>query len=510
MARLPVDERTQIQGIYTDAWIHDGDKPHTVGSNPSLSVDVANLPITSFGEVAVAERTPIIQIYGQNGIRDDVLKTEVGTGSVTNSESMFVCDTGADAGSVAALLSAKQCTYRAGQGMVGLCTAIFDDPTAGYLQLAGFINSEDFIAVGYNGLEFGLQFGQWGALEYQELIVSTPAGGTETATVTVNGVGYSVDLTGGTADHNAYEIASQLQGVVPNYNFSSNANVVSALSTAPVPGGAFAFSSATAVALWAQIVAGSLPTVNTYALDPEVANWLLDPKFGNVFQLKVKYLGFGSPVLFIEHPDDSKLKKAAIIPYPNRNTRPLWGNPTFRIGWGAQSVGGTGGVTIKGASAGAFIEGKIVRDERPRTLSGRVASIPTAVQRNLITIRNRLHLNNRANRVELFSLSLWVATTASKTAFVHVDINPSVSGDLIYSYLDQTSSVVEYATSSANITGGREIITIPITASDGAVEIPLGKYFSALFPSETLSVSIEVDSGASYTADYSLIWQEDP
>jgi hypothetical protein len=188
----------------------------------------------------------------------------------------------------------------------------------------------------------------------------------------------------------------------------------------------------------------------------------------------------------------------------------LWGNPTFRIGWGAQSVGGTGGVTIKGASAGAFIEGKIIRDERPRTLSGRVTSIPTGVQRNLLSIRNRLHLNNRANRVELFSLSLWVATTATKTAFVHIDINPTVSGDLIYQYLDQTSSVVEYATSPANISGGREVLTIPITASDGAVEVPIGRYFSALYPSEVLSVSIEVDSGASYTADYSLIWQEDP
>jgi len=251
MARLPVEGRTQTQGIYTDAWEHDGDKgPCTVGSNPSLSVYAANLPITAFGEVATAERTPIIQIYGQNGIRDDVLKTEVGTGTVSNSESMFVCDTGPDAGSVAALLSAKQCTYRAGQGMLGLCTAIFDEPTAGYLQLAGFINSEDFCAVGYNETEFGLQFGQWGALEYQELTVTTAAGGNETATVTVNGTGYPVDLTSGTVEHNAYEIASQLQGEVPNYNFSSNGAVVSALSTAPVPGGAFAFTSATAVAAW--------------------------------------------------------------------------------------------------------------------------------------------------------------------------------------------------------------------------------------------------------------------
>lgn len=470
-----------------------------------------NLDKTAFNEVAVAERTPVIQVYGQNGLRDDVLVTEVGSGSVSNAESMFVCSTGTTAGSVAAALTKKQCTYRAGQGMIGLCTAIYTDPVANSLQLAGFINSEDFAAVGYNGTEFGFQFGQWGALEYQELTITVAAAGAENATVTVDGVGYTVPLTAGTQAQNAYEIAVSLNAQVPNYNFSSNASVVSALSTAPVPGGVFAFTSATATASWSQVVAGALPTVTTYPIDAEVVDWILDTTKGNVFMLRLKYLGFGSAKAYIEHPDTSELLWSATVTYPNRNTRPLWGNPTFRLGWGVQSLGSTTDLVIKGASAGGFIEGKIIRDERPRTESGSVTGLTSGTQHNVVSLRNRLHFNNRANRVEAYSISLIINTTSTKTSFVHIDIDPTYSGGYLdFSYVDQTSSCMEIASDTVVVSGGREVLTRPVLSVDGTVEIELGRYFSALYPSEILNVSVEVASGAAYDVDWSIVWQEDP
>ena len=40
MARQNVDDRTIVPGVYTDSWIHDGDKGASIGSNPKLAISL--------------------------------------------------------------------------------------------------------------------------------------------------------------------------------------------------------------------------------------------------------------------------------------------------------------------------------------------------------------------------------------------------------------------------------------------------------------------------------------
>lgn len=70
MARRTRDQRTIVPGIYEDAWIHDGDKGESIGSNPSLSVETelnALIETTSAGGQGLAvfvqdQFTPILDV----------------------------------------------------------------------------------------------------------------------------------------------------------------------------------------------------------------------------------------------------------------------------------------------------------------------------------------------------------------------------------------------------------------------------------------------------------------
>lgn len=93
-------------------------------------------------------------------------------------------------------------------------------------MVAGAATASDVIAFGYEGAEFGVFYTHNGAVVVYELQVTGAAAGAENATVTINGTGYTVPLTAGTVELNAYEIATSLNAQVPVYNFSQNGDTV--------------------------------------------------------------------------------------------------------------------------------------------------------------------------------------------------------------------------------------------------------------------------------------------
>lgn len=467
---------------------------------------------TAFGELSVSEATPEVQINAVYGLRDDVDATSLGVGSsAAASDGNYVVQTGAAAGGSAAILSKRFVSYRSGQGLLCRISALFSTGVADSVQAAGLVSIEDALVFGYNGTDFGLFRFYAGESEIQSLQVTVGAGGAENATVTVDGTGYTVPLTAGTVQHNAIEIADSLTSQTETYKFSSNGDTVTAISIQTDTAGAFAFTSATAVAAWTQDNAAVAPTQD-FTAQADWTNplsWTLDPTKGNVYAISLQYLGYGGIRFYIENPETADLELAHVFDYANQNTTPSVSNPTFSVGWVVRNTTNTTNVTVKGASSFGGVEGKKIFDERTRGASGENVAL-AATEVNLLTIRNRDVFGGKNNKITMYPQNLIVSAAHNKTVIFKVDLNATFSTDLVYSYLDESSSVTEYSTDSATVSGSeREVAAFRIRDTTPAI-IDISKLFELIDPGESLTISAQTSSGTGAEADASIAWLEDP
>lgn len=247
---LTFDAPNNASGLWVFCQGSDGKINLTVGDD-AVSVDLQK---TALKELSVAELTPLGQIDSIIGFIDKVARFEVNGGTASDADNMFQCISGTDPDGLASVVTNRQGKVRPGQGILTRNTTVFDTPRAGNIQQTGLISINNRAVFGYNGLDFGISTVVAGKFEIQELAITTPAGGSENATVTVNGIAYTVPLTAGTAEHNAFEIAVSLSAQDPTYTYSNNSINVIARSRLPfTPAGAFAFTSATAVGAWVEI-----------------------------------------------------------------------------------------------------------------------------------------------------------------------------------------------------------------------------------------------------------------
>lgn len=482
-----------------------------------------HLNTTAFGDLKAERMTPVIQISAEYGLLNQVLTVvDAGASGITSVvDNKFTSQSGIAADGVAAVLSLRLLTYRPGQGALARFTALFTTGVALSRQLAGLITAENSFAFGFIGADFGIIHAHDGESEYQELTITTPAAGSENATITVDGVGYTVPLTAGTVQHNAFEIAESLTAQVPNYDFTSNNDQVLAQAVLNGPGGSFAFVSATAVATWVQITVGVLPDTDFTPQDEwsedtfikwrsDVNDSEFDPTLGNVYAIQVQYLGFGGIKFFIEDPNTADFILVHIIKFANTSTLPSVTNPSFRIGWVARNFGNTSNLTVAGASAAGFIEGAFAVSTPPRGDDHDQLSVGTTLT-NIITFRNRLNFNGKRNRAELLPLLLSLSTQANKSAFFQIIANPIFGGDMDFNYIDKSGSLMEVAKDAVIISGGQLIGSATVVAGSS---IPIQfntrdwHKFTAI-PNQTFSVASRVSSGSAADMQVTVVWAED-
>lgn len=131
-------------------------------------VELANFPLTAFGDVRVAELSPIFQV----SFEFTVTNTEIGTiettnsGTVAQADAMCCVATGTTTGSAAEWETVNNSKYRPGLGGVARFTALFTEGVAGTEQTVGLEDADgsaethlNGYAVGYNGTAFS--FFRW-------------------------------------------------------------------------------------------------------------------------------------------------------------------------------------------------------------------------------------------------------------------------------------------------------------------------------------------------------------
>ena len=129
-----------------------------VDADTNLKINISE-PLTAFGELRIAELTPLIQITHPYEINLDLIKNTIaGSGTITynGTNRMINVNSGAAASSSGVMESRRLVKYRSGQGLLIRYTCIYSTGVTGNTQYSGWGDSLDGFFFGYNGTSFGV------------------------------------------------------------------------------------------------------------------------------------------------------------------------------------------------------------------------------------------------------------------------------------------------------------------------------------------------------------------
>ena len=513
-----------------------GKQPSGGYANASLDETGAFLttiqnPVTAFGELQIAEVNPIAQADAVYGLLDNMEVFTATGGTVSVVDGNFVCATGVSVGGYGVTRCRRALRYRPGQGSLFRFTALFDsaNDVSLSLQLAGAFNSTNGFFIGYHDAQgLGVMHRYGGAHEIRELAITTPAAGSETVDLELNTVTYSIPVTSGTAQHNAYEIAEWMAANQSVWEAKQNDGkvILFNLNAAPAAGSYSVTSTGSFAGSITQQSAGVANTEDwTYQsawsedmLDGTGPSGItLDPDLGNVYEINLQYLGYGEVSIAVENPATGRLSIFHKWKFANSRTTPTLNNPTLKVGWVAASLGSTTNIQVKGASLLAAVQGKIHPFRRPAAEVNTRTAVGTTLV-SIVAIRVRTVFSGSTQLSEVLPKLAYLTPEGSKTCEVKVLFNPTFDAAVNepnWTYHNETDSIVEYDTTATELSDEGEILAA-FTTFGG---VPASINFSDLAEEginplhlergDVLCIAARMTGGATQDIAGSITWLED-
>lgn len=424
-------------------------------------------PTLPFGSLHTESLFPIFQtdaVYGLN--LGQVYYGSSLTGSVTGTGSIFSCSTGTTAASQAFLQSRKRLRYRPGQGVVARFTGVFTTPVASSYQVIGVGHAEDGVFFGYKGTEFGVIYNKNGVREVQTLTVTVASSHTENVVVTLADTAFNIAVTNsGNIQRTVYEIAS---GTYTGWKAEARgATVVFVADAVGNKTGAFTLAGTSATGTFAETLAGAAVSETFVAqadwngdrLDGTGASGVtIDPTKGNVFQIGIQYLGFGTLVFKVEvapsNSNNATFATAHSIKLPNTLTAPSFGNPSFPFSMATYSAGSTTNLTAKCASFAGFIEGEKRLHGNRFTYFNQLTTVGATNLQALFTVFNTRYYGGRSNQAVINLLNVSGALKHNSPCIFYLIKNGTLAGNPNFtslssnscSYWDTAATTVTYST----------------------------------------------------------------
>lgn len=457
---------------------------------PSLSTADGS-PLSSFGELNVAQLTPAAQgdfIYGINNL---MFTTEAySTGSVTTGSSNFaIVNTNTSTTGSATVKLRRALKYRPGLGSLFRGTALFDTPKANNSQLIGVGNEDCGYYFGYQGTSFGILHVETAYREIRKLDVTTAVTTNEIVTVTLDGVSIAVPITGSASkSKTAYQIAKQNYS---NVGIGWRADVVSGsvffLSSraASTFTGSYSVAGSTIVGSFSVIQSGSngistFISQSSFNIDridgTGPSGFIVNPQKGNVYQVGFQYLGFGNAFFGVENSETGRITPVHMIKNDNNRTTSVLLNPQVSGRLTSFNYGNNTNVAPKTLSMGTFTEG-IVRRLDPRygksaTFSaiGTTDTVILAFKVNAVFQSKACYGEFDIVRIACANNSVMGANQA--TAIISIYRNIDISGTVDFVPVDTTNSIISVANfSTAGVavttTNVNPIFTFGIAPSQG-------------------------------------------
>lgn len=484
-----------------------------------------------FGTSLVSNMTPAGQatfVHGINTVLWATGSTGAGSDVLYSSDSIMTCSSGTSMSGSAHVQLTRGLKYRAGQGGICRMTAIFGPGAADTKQLAGIGNRESGFYFAMNGTSFGILHRETSRCEIRSFAITSPPAGAATLVVTLGDASKSISINGGgSTNQTSYQISQKLYEDLSCgwYAESIDGTVY---FTAKVPGpiaGTFSITNlGTPIATAATVQAGVLPTdtfisQSQWNLDTLDGNgpsrFTLDPTKGNVYNIGYQFLGFGNPTFSVEDPETGFLADCHQIRSTNARTSTIVRDPMMTARWNVINSGSLAtSVTLKGASAGVFTEGLLVRNIGISFSSAATkTSISTIVP--VISLRaNRIYRNeNCFGALDVFNISVANDpgnSSAGKLLKIYFYKNAVLGGPVNFQHVDSNRSMaaVDTAATSITINGAQLIKTIIISANASEIlKVEDENFF--LNAGEILTVAAEAVSNAIDNAAVSVSWFED-
>lgn len=465
---------------------------------------------SAFGDNLVATAEPITQLSGQYGTPSTAETFNATGGTVTNENNMFVLKTGTSIGGYGVLRTKRPTVYREGQGLTGRFTAIFDSENAveNSLQFAGFFNVQDTIAFGYRGTNFGIIHDSYGVQETRTLTITSSGNGT--LTLTLNSINYSIPITSGTVNHNAYEISAWM-------NDSANQSVwnvqqiedtvVFQNKNAAAAAGTYSISGTTLAGTFSTQATGAAKeavTVNQSSWNGEdVSSWF-DPSKSNIYMIKLAYLGFGAFKFYIANEETGEFVLVHTI-INNSRAKPSISNRALKIGWTAASLGSTTDITVKGASCATFVDGesRLLVPSLAHSNSNNAVSTSFVA---ILTIAIKQNFKGKAALGRCVPIALEISSDSTKETRFQIVKNATL-GETDFQDHGENDLVV-YDTIAHTLSSDREFYAGSIGAG-GSKKVDLSKLNIDVLLGDTVTVFARVVSGSASNVTASLVWKED-
>lgn len=502
--------KTVIQGTKDDGSI--ANIPAT--SEGHLEVEIHG-PRNPFGSLHVESLLPVVQGDAVHGINTGVHRTTVsGSGDVTVTNGLFVVSTGTTQYSFGTIQSKKRARYRPGQGIMARFTALWSTPVANSIVVAGVGHAESGFYFGFNGTTFGILHSTGGIREIRTLTVTTKSSNAENITITLNNANFTVAVTNGTnTAKTAYEISL---GTFSGWTaIQRDSTVVFVSNDIGSKNGTYGLSGATsAVGSFVRSTAGVASTDTWIAqsdwngdkLDGTGASGVtLDKTKGNVFQIDIQYLGFGSITFKIEiapvsgnNPD---FVTVHTINIPNSRTTPSLSNPSFPFTAAAYSAGSTTNVSVSVASFAIFVEGKRQMTGNRFTYSGQITTATSTQFTPLFTIRNDIEFRGRASQAVMELISISGAVKHTQPVSFYIIKNGTLGGNPNFVMFSSSScSYIDTSATSVTISDNSQMQFSCHLGETGGFTFAFAEELS-IQPDETLTLAAKTSAG---TAAYTL------
>lgn len=483
------------------------------------SVTIAG-PLSGFGELVAVHPTPTAStdfIYGIN--LDQNTTRQYSTGTVTSSNGEVVVASGTTNGAYARCIMLPSVTYHPGQGTLFRGTTRFDTPQANTRQLFGMTSLTGGYQFGYVGTTFGILHIQGGTVEVQTLTVTVAPSSGGNVTITLDGgtpVVVAVTASGSTnvaageiakgdysqasggwsavASNNTVYFRRRIAGPAGASTFNAGTTGTTATFAIPTPGVA-AVETFTAQSSW------NVDKLDGTGPSGFVADWTK----GNILQVRYQYLGYGNAFFSVEDPLTGQFTPVHMVINANRRTSVVMQNPNGLIMWEVQNNGSGTGVTLRGASAAAFLEGmeRYYGQEHAASAS---RSITGGVETAALSIRPANVFAGRFSTKQVFPLRVSVAAEGTKPVVVNIYKNLSLTAAQYTPVNSSSVSLKDSAATGFSTTGSTLIYSFTIAKTSQDTQ-DLSAFNTFLSMDESLTVTALSANNSDISV--SLSWNED-
>ncbi len=483
--------------------------------------------VTGFGDLSVAELTPIIQLQYPYNINTRLLHRHLnGSGAASVADSLLSISSGTTTGSTAMVMSRQAAKYHPGQGTMVRFTALFTPGVADTKQEIGYGLVTDGFFFGFDGADFGILRRTGGMREVQTLTITAGAG-TSGGDIRITLDGQTKDVTVALND----TIGDVVRKIVAETDWSTVGNgwsvepngdeVIFRTFDAAPKTGTFSLadvSTTTGVAgTFVETIVGKASTDiwtkqtdwNGDKLDGTgPSGMVLDHTKGNVYAIQFQWLGFGGIRFCVEDPNINGFIVVHELQYANTNTAPSVQNPSLPLHNRVNNGTTTSDIVIKTSSGAVFTEGK---DERLGITFGTTSSkaLADTTETVIMAIKPKTvyqGVENRVNMLPLFMTISVKAAAATKSHTVRLYVNPIIGGIPNFVDVDTNNSVTAVDTSGTTVSGGTLIGSISLGQIDSGAFI-LEDIIPLILPGDLVVITGQIDQDTS-TIDVSGIWRE--